>query len=191
MSVLLTRLVKRTLIGHYESGSFQVWSGAYVRHWFVRMASKAIPWSLVSGTVLHNWVLRQLGATIGRNVYLHRGVTVPNGGWDLLTIGDGATIGRDVSLRPLEYSRLEAHLGPVEIGKRCVMETRSGVSHHGTVHDYGEVASHACVRTMETVPAHTRWTGSVGESGAKRESFRRLKAQRPSGLKSAMHGERR
>ena len=165
-----TRLVKRTLIGHYESGSFQVWSGAYVRHWFVRMASKAIPWSLVSGTVLHNWVLRQLGATIGRNLYLHRGVTVPNGGWDLLTIGDGATIGRDVSLRPLEYSRLEAHLGPVEIGKRCVMETRSGVSHHGTVHDYGEVASHACVRTMETVPAHTRWTGSVGESGAKRES---------------------
>ena len=78
LSVLMTRLVKQVLIGTYKPGRFSVWSGFYVRHWIVRSISRSIPWSLVSGTVLHNWVLRQLGAKIGANVYLHRGVVIGN-----------------------------------------------------------------------------------------------------------------
>ena len=163
VSVLLTRLVKHVLIGTYKPGKFSIWSGFYVRHWIVRLVSKSIPWSLVAGTVLHNWVLRQLGARIGQNVYLHRGVVVANGGWDLVSIGTGATLGRDVALRPIEYLQLEGHMGLIEIGEHSTLETRSGVCRDGTVGANAEVAHHACVRPTESVPSGVRWLGAVGE----------------------------
>jgi non-ribosomal peptide synthetase-like protein len=164
VSVLCTRAVKSVLIGRYTKGKFPVWGSFYIRHWLVRLVSRTIPWSLVSGTVLHNWVLRQLGANIGQNVYLHRGVSFSNGGWDLVTIGSGATLGRDVALRPIEYLQLEGQMGPIEIGAHSTLETRSGVCRDGTVGTYAEVAHHACVRPFESVPSGRRWLGSVGEA---------------------------
>jgi non-ribosomal peptide synthetase-like protein len=164
VSVLMTRVVKQLLIGTYTPGKFSVWSGFYVRHWIVWSMSRAIPWSLVAGTVLHNWVLRQLGAKIGPDVYLHRGVVIGNGGWDLVSIGAGATLGRDVALRPIEYLQLEGHMGPVHVGAQSTLETRSGVCRDGTVGDHAEVAAHACVRPAERVPEGRRWLGAVGEA---------------------------
>ena len=43
-------------------------------------------------------LLRALGAKIGADVHLHRGVALHQGGWDLLEIGDAAALGRDASL---------------------------------------------------------------------------------------------
>lgn len=164
VSLGLVLATKWSLVGRYKVGSFPVWGQFYFRHWLVKSVAKTLPWSVIEGTVMHNWVLRLLGAKIGKNVYLHRGVKVANGGWDLLHIGDDVTVGRDVSLRPLEFAQLEGHLGPVTIGAKAILETRSGISHHGVVGEGCEVGSHACVRAHESVPRNRRWVGAIGES---------------------------
>ena len=162
LSVCTAVGTKRLLIGRYRAGTFDVWSWFYFRHWLVKLSAKSIPWSMIEGSALHASVLRMLGAKIGSNVHLHRGVKVTNGGWDLVEIGDGATLGRDVTLRPLEYAQLKGQLGPIRIGENAVLETRSGVSPFGTVGVGAELAAHACVRSRESVPSGRRWLGAVG-----------------------------
>ena len=101
--------LKKLLLGTYQAGQKPIWGTWYFRHWLVTKAARLIPWSQFQGTVLQNWVLRCLGVKLGDAVYIHRGVSFMEGGWDLITLEDGVTLSRDVALRPIEYRALEAH----------------------------------------------------------------------------------
>ena len=116
LALLATVTAKRLLIGRYRAGRHPYLGSFYLRSWIVQQLARAIPWELVEGTVFKNTFLRTLGARIGEDVYIHRGVDLRAGGWDLLEIGDGVTIGRDVSLGLIEYADQEMVLGPVAIG---------------------------------------------------------------------------
>ena len=92
IAALGTVLTKWALVGRYQQGRFPVWGAFYTRHWVVTHTARLIPWWLVEGTVFQSVILRALGAQVGSRVYLHRGVDLTSGGWDLLTLGDDVTI---------------------------------------------------------------------------------------------------
>ncbi|MEZ6038261.1 MAG: amino acid adenylation domain-containing protein [Planctomycetota bacterium] len=119
---------KELLIGRYRPGSTSAWSGLRLRHWLVTNLARAVPWRLVEGTELHAVLLRGLGARIGRRVHLHRGVDLTGGGWDLLEIGDDATLGREVDLGLCELHDGRLVIGAVRIGEGAVLEARSGTA---------------------------------------------------------------
>ncbi|MEW5983749.1 MAG: amino acid adenylation domain-containing protein, partial [Acidobacteriota bacterium] len=95
VAVPLTLLVKRIVVGRYTPTRAPVWGGYYTRHWIVVSTAQSIPWRWIEGTPVLPFVLRRLGAQIGKRVYIHRGVDFQRGGWDLLSIGDGATLAQD------------------------------------------------------------------------------------------------
>jgi hypothetical protein len=95
ISVCITLATKRVLINRYHVGRVRAWSPQFVREWMVEQVSSTIPWSLIEGTELVSWTYRVLGARIGRRVHIHRGVNMRRGGWDLVEIGDGATLAWD------------------------------------------------------------------------------------------------
>ena len=85
-------LLKWVLIGRWKPQEIRVWSMAYLRFWLVKTLVQRNPMALFVGSPLYALYLRALGAKIGRGaVVLSRNVPVCT---DLLSIGDGAVIGR-------------------------------------------------------------------------------------------------
>src|SRR5206468_6720215 len=84
LAALLTVAAKRVLIGRYTAGRHPYLGSMYVRHWIVSQFARSLPWDLLESTGLRAMLLRALGARIGADVHLHRGVALHHGGWDLL-----------------------------------------------------------------------------------------------------------
>jgi non-ribosomal peptide synthetase-like protein len=132
-------LTKRALIGVYTPLRAPAWGSFFVRNWIVQQSVRAIPWRLLHGTEYLSDVLRALGAKIGRRVHIHRGVDLALGGWDLLEIGDDATIGQDAALRLVDLERGHVVVGPVRIGAGAVVDVRAGVDAGAVVEDLAEL----------------------------------------------------
>lgn len=120
-------LVKRLLIGKYASTSAPVWGSFFVRHWMVQQTARLVPWRGLEGTVFLQQILRALGASIGERVYIHRGVGLADGGWDLLDIGDDVTIGQDAALRLSELRDGQIVFGPISLASGATLATRAGM----------------------------------------------------------------
>jgi non-ribosomal peptide synthetase-like protein len=159
LAVGATMAAKRLLIGRYQAGRHPYLGGYYLRSWIVLQLARAIPWELVEGTVFKNVILRALGARIGRGVHIHRGVDLRAGGWDLLEIGDGATVGRDVSLGLIEYQDQEMILGTVSIGAGCTLDTRARMAPHSAMERDAVLTSLSMLPSGATLPAGEMWHG--------------------------------
>ena len=163
LALLATVAVKKLLIGRYREGRHPYLGGYHLRSWLVQQFARAIPWEVVEGTVFKNTFLRALGARIGKGVHIHRGVDLRAGGWDLLDVGDGATIGRDASLGLLDYEDQELILGPVTIGAGCTLDTRARMAPHSAMEPGSVLASLAMLPSYAVIPAGEMWHGVPAE----------------------------
>lgn len=151
--------VKRLLVGRYRPLRAPVWSGFFLRHWMVQQTARLIPWGLLEGTVGQILLLRALGARIGARVHIHRGVAIAFGGWDLLDIGDDASLTQDSALRLLDYDQGCLVIGPVSVGAGATLETRAGMG-PGTALGAGSVlGALASLPAGGSVPPGERWEG--------------------------------
>jgi non-ribosomal peptide synthetase-like protein len=133
LAVLATVLAKWVLICRYVPMTVPVWGGFYLRHWVVTRFARLIPWGLVAGTAAQAVILRLLGARVGRRVHLNPGVNVRDGGWDLLDLGDGATVAMDAELRTIELTDGRMVLDRVTVGAGGTVGTRAGLSPGSTL----------------------------------------------------------
>ena len=150
---------KWLLVGRYRSGRHPYLGSMYVRHWVVSQLSRCLPWDLLESTGLRAALLRSLGARIGRDVHLHRGVALHHGAWDLLEIGDGATLGRDVSMGLVTYDRQQLVFAPVRIGRDATLDTRARMGPGSVLGPGAFLAPLAALATGAEVPAGARWDG--------------------------------
>ncbi|MBI5851014.1 MAG: AMP-binding protein [Planctomycetes bacterium] len=156
---LLAVAVKRALIGRYVACRVPVWTWTHFRHWIVQHAVRAVPWSSIQGTVFQTWVLRALGARIGEGVHLHRGVDLLSGGWDLLEIGDGVSVGQDASLGLVEMDDGHLVVGGVTLRAGATLEVRAGVEANTIVEANGCLAALSCLPAGGHIRAGERWDG--------------------------------
>jgi hypothetical protein len=82
----------------------------------------------VQDTECTAWILRALGAKVGKRLHVHRGVDLARGGWDLLEIGDDVTLAQDAALRLVELEAGEIVVAPVALGSGATVDVRAGVS---------------------------------------------------------------
>jgi non-ribosomal peptide synthetase-like protein len=159
LSLLLAVAAKKLLIGRYEPGRHPYLGSVYLRNWIVQQAARAIPWEMIEGTVFKNYFLRALGARIGRGVHIHRGVDLRSGGWDLLEIGDGATIGRDASLGLIEYQDQEIVFGAITIGAGATLDTRARMAPDSVMEEGAVLTALSMLPSYEAIPAGETWHG--------------------------------
>ena len=152
-------LVKRLLIGRYQALRTPVWGGFYIRNWMVQRAVRLIPWALLSGTELQCLALRALGARIGRRVHIHRGVNLLQGGWDLLTLGDDATLGQDVALRLVDLESRQLVVGPITLGAGATVELRASLDADTRMGEGACLTTLSCLQTGARIPAGELWHG--------------------------------
>ena len=171
LSVLLTALTKKILIGHYQPTRAVVWGSFYVRHWMVQTTARAIPWQWIECTEFQNMALRVLGARIGRRVHIHRGVNLRQGGWDLLEIGDNVTISQDASIRLVELSEGQVVIEPVVLGENSTLEVRAGVDGNTVLEPGACLAASASLPNGRRIPSGERWDGIPAQPAGQARPF--------------------
>ena len=158
-AVAFTGWLQRRFRADLAPGRIAVGSAAHARLWLLQRASRAIPWRLLEGSELQNAALRALGARIGEGVRLHHGVDLSRGGWELLEIGEGVTVGRDATL---ELVRLEAGqilLAGVTLEAGSTLETHAHVGGGAKVGAGAFLTARSALPPGAVVPAGARWDG--------------------------------
>src|SRR6185436_11929950 len=130
--VLVAVAAKWTLLGRIRPGRHPLWGWYYVRWWLVQALVASIPLDYLFGTPLLAVVYRLLGVRIGKEVYL---ATDRFAAYDLVAIGDGASIDHDASLLGYTVEGGELVLGPACVGARCFVGTRSMLSDNVVMED--------------------------------------------------------
>ncbi|MFM7260162.1 MAG: amino acid adenylation domain-containing protein, partial [bacterium] len=128
LTVVVGVAAKWLLIGRYRPMRARAFGWWHLRHWIVVRLVALSPWEMLESVGLAPYALRLLGARIGRNVHIHRGVRLTDGGWDLLTLEDDATIGQDACLRTVELEAGSLVVGSVTVRRGATLETRAGLS---------------------------------------------------------------
>jgi non-ribosomal peptide synthetase-like protein len=159
LSVGFAVMMKRLLIGCYRPLRVPVWSGFFLRNWIVQQTVRLVPWRVLEGTLFQQAALRALGARIGQRVHIHRGVNLLQGGWDLLDIGNDATLSQDAEVRLVELDDGDIVVGSVSLGKGSTLDIHSAVGSR-TVLETG-----ACLTALSSlppggrIPCGERWDG--------------------------------
>ena len=119
--------VKWFLIGRFEAGRYRLWGAYYLRWWFtvqvLRFCGRGVFRFTCGGRA---WYLRLLGARVGHNVRIARGVHVYEA--DLLTIGDDSCVDKHVVVEPRAADGAALMLSAIEIGQRCAICSRTVVA---------------------------------------------------------------
>ncbi len=156
---LLPILVKWALIGRGKPQQFPVWSLAYVRFWIVKTLIQRNPMLLFfSGTPLYVWYLRALGAKVGRDVAIFvRQVPVAT---DLLTIGDGTVIRKDVLISGYRARAGQIQIGRITLGRDVVVGEASVIDIETSMGDGAQLGHRSSLHAGQAVPAGESWHGA-------------------------------
>ncbi len=158
--ILLSIAIKWLVIGRFKPGKYPLWSLYYWRFWFVRQVLSFVPIFLLTGSPLLNWYCRLMGAKIGQDVYLGTSDFLV---YDLLTIGDGSSIGTDSSLIGCEVVDGWLKIDRITVGKDCVVGTNSVLGLNSQLEDDTELGDLSYLPDDRVIPTGEVWTGATAQ----------------------------
>jgi non-ribosomal peptide synthetase-like protein len=157
LMLVLSIAVKWLVLGRVKPGRHPVWGAYFLRWWFVQAFRGIVPTNYLTGTPLLNWYYRLMGAKIGSNVYIGN-----DGGaiFDLLTIGEDSSLGADSHFTGSTVSDGWLVIGPVEVGRRCFVGTRTVLSPSTRMGDDSSLEDLSLLPRGNAVPSGESWHGS-------------------------------
>jgi non-ribosomal peptide synthetase-like protein len=108
--------VKRLIVGRFRAGRVPLWSLDYYRFWVARLFQGVSGAWLFAGTPLMILYYRAMGAKVGRDALIS---TIHCVAYDLVSIGEGASVGAETQLLGYRVEDGMLVLGTVEIGANC------------------------------------------------------------------------
>ena len=108
--------IKWTVIGRYKPGRYPLWSLYYFRWWFVNRFQGLSLAGVFQGTPLMSLYYRAMGARVGKGCFIG---TALCSAFDVVAIGDNASIGADTQLLGCRVEDGMLIIGPVDIGRDC------------------------------------------------------------------------
>lgn len=182
----LSIAVKWIVIGRIKPGRYPLWGVYFIRWWFVQSIRNIVPTSYLTGTPLLTMYYRLMGSRIGSNVYLGN-----DGGqaYDLLTIGDDSCLGADSHFTGATVEDGWLILGPIVIGQRCFVGTRTVLMPGSAMEDGAELDDLSLLISKTTIPVGQLWKGSPArpdESALRRSNTESPK--RPSNSRRFAYG---
>ncbi len=138
--LLWVMLLKRCMGGHVRKnnvtpGVYPKWSKMHLRIWCIGRMENTVLLSMRTmyrSAPLMAFVLRQLGATVGRNLQCAHNAHL-SGPLDLLTIGDSVAIQTGAYVQTAMWAGQHICVGPVRLESECKIGMRAAVSSHVTV----------------------------------------------------------
>lgn len=160
LTVVVVALMKWIIVGRYRPRVEALWSGFVRRTEFMTgiYESTAVPVLLqtLTGTPLLPPLLRLFGVTIGRRCLLETTYLTE---FDLVQIGDDATVGAHVSLQTHLFEDRVMKMGVVRVEEAASIGARGIILYGATLGRYAELAPLSLVMKGESIPEATRWIG--------------------------------
>ncbi|MFD7609392.1 Pls/PosA family non-ribosomal peptide synthetase, partial [Streptomyces sp. NPDC059828] len=154
-------VAKWLLIGRFTRRRFRVWGLGYLRFWCVKTLIRTSPARLLAGSPLYVLYLRALGAHIGKGVtVLSRAVPVCT---DLLSIGDGTVIRKDVFLSCYRAHDGWIETGPVTLGGGVIVHEQTVLDIDTSMGDCSRLGHASSLHSGQVVPAAESWHGSPAQ----------------------------
>jgi non-ribosomal peptide synthetase-like protein len=171
--------VKWLVIGKFREGRYPLWGFYYFRFWFVKKFVDLTPLGLLSGTPFLNFYFRLMGAKIGKNVYLGSDrIRI----FDLCQVGDNSSIMREAHLTGYTVENGELIIGPLSIGKNCVIGTRSVISEYAVMNDHSTLGDLSLLQAGQGIPEGENWEGSPAAKTGHSKYDRLFTTDRKKGL---------
>jgi non-ribosomal peptide synthetase-like protein len=174
---VLSIAAKWLLLGRIRPGRHPLWGFFYWRWWLTQRIIAATPLDYLVESPWLPLYFRLMGARIGRNVHLG---TTSIAAFDLIEIGDDASIGQDARLSgyTLEDGLLE--IGPIHIGRRCYVGNRAILCSGTVLEDGAQLEDLSLLPAGARIAGGQRWTGSPARPLPPREADRqRTSAELP------------
>lgn len=148
---------KWLIAGRLKAGRYPLWGWTYYRWWLADRLIEAAPTYLLSGSTMYGWWLRALGAKVGRDVTIgSMTLRVP----DLLTLGDGVSIGNAANFENARVEHGELRLGPITLGREASVGSYAVIEGNTQIGAYGHLAGQSALGDGQALPASRIWTGS-------------------------------
>ncbi len=153
---------KWLLIGRWKPRQIRLWSLEYVRFWIVKTLIRSNPGPyLFVGSPLYGLYLRALGANIGPgSLILSRRIPICT---DLLSIGAGTVIRREVSFVCYRGQAGRIEIGPVTLGRDVYVGEMSVLDIDTRMGDGAQLGHASALHSGQAVPAGERWHGSPAQ----------------------------
>ncbi|SMF11633.1 Pls/PosA family non-ribosomal peptide synthetase [Pseudogulbenkiania subflava] len=148
---------KWLLLGRIRPGRHRLWGAYYLRWWFAQGLIGAMPFSHLAGTPLLPLVYRLLGVRIGQDVYLGSDELAA---FDLISIGDGASIDDHASLLGCSVEGDELVIGSVRVGRGCFVGSRAVLRENTVMEDGARLEDLSLLPEGGRIPDGQTWTGS-------------------------------
>jgi len=159
---ILPVIAKWILIGRWRQRRIRAWSIGYFRFWLVKTMTVANPMArMLVGTPLYAVYLRAMGARIGRRAAIftqHVPVCA-----DLLTIGAGSVIRKDVFINGYRVRAGVIETGAVVLGRDAFVGEQTVIDICTTVGDGAQLGHASALLAGQAVPAGACWHGSPAE----------------------------
>ncbi|MET8835412.1 Pls/PosA family non-ribosomal peptide synthetase [Micromonospora sp. NPDC004540] len=170
--ILFCAATKRNVVGTYRPRVEPLWSDFVRRSEFVtglyEAAAVPVGVGLLVGTPFLPPVLRWFGVRVGRRTWI--GTTYLTE-FDLVEIGDDATVGTEVSLQTHLFEDRVMKMSVVTVGAGATIGTRAIVLYDAVVGDDVSLESLSLLMKGEHLTHGTRWRGIPAQGVLTRESL--------------------
>ncbi|QAU33875.1 Pls/PosA family non-ribosomal peptide synthetase [Janthinobacterium sp. 17J80-10] len=148
---------KWLIAGRLKPGSYPLWGLTYYRWWLADRLVESAPTYLLNGSSMYIWWLRALGAKIGREVVIG---SITLRAPDLLSIGDGASIGNAVNLENARVEHGVLRIGAIDIGREACIGSCAVLEGNTALGEYGHLEGQSALGDGAALPARRIWKGS-------------------------------
>jgi non-ribosomal peptide synthetase-like protein len=154
---LLPLILVRPLGQGIRPGRYRLWGRTYLRLWALDLVLGLSPLPLLSGSPFMAPYLRLLGARVGRRTTIGTSaISLPH----LLDIGDDATVGYGVAMRPWRADDGWVVVGGIRIDEQAFVGASAVLEPATSVGEAAALGEKSVLVHGEHVPDGQRWIGS-------------------------------
>ncbi|CAB3720286.1 Pls/PosA family non-ribosomal peptide synthetase [Achromobacter piechaudii] len=148
---------KWAIVGRQKPGRYPLYGWRFYRWWLVDRILDIPPAHLLAGSPLQIWYLRALGARIGRDAAISRvSVRAP----DLLTVGDGVSIGAAVNLENFAVRGGIWEVAPITLADNAYVGSYAVLQGDVSMGEGARLEGLSSLASGARVPAGQTWTGA-------------------------------
>ncbi|TVY21131.1 Linear gramicidin synthase subunit B, partial [Lachnellula arida] len=172
---------KWIVLGKARPGEYPLYGLYYYRWWLAEQFVRFVDMVSIADTPLLPALMRAMGARVG--VHCHIGVTYTSAAFDLVSIGDDVTMGKDTVLAASWIERGRLILAPVSVGSQTHVGSNTVLEGGSNIAEGGELGPMSMLPQGANVPAGERWTGSPARFQTYPTEVGDMRATRPGELR--------
>lgn len=169
---------KWIVLGKAKAGEYPLYGVYYFRWWFAEHLIALVDMVSIADTPLLPAMLRAMGSNVGR--HCHIGITYVGAAFDLVSIGDDVTMGKDTVLNTSWVERGRLILAPVHLGSGTSVGSNSVVEGGSCIEDEGALGPISMLPQGARIPEGERWTGLPANFESDSPDIGGMRASRPS-----------